>query len=183
MIRFSYTLLLLVLVLTQACSSSNQKKQSQQPSAANPLAQIVGDWTVSTRIHAIEQGEEWSFPGTDTCAWIGSSATLACTYRSTDNKFAGFTIRSWDSSTGNITGYWMDSGNPYGPLQFTGTYDANTQTIKGTDTGKDETGKPLKTQVVRTFPTKETSVITVHRFAADGSKTLTATYTLKKIAK
>jgi len=182
MMRISWLFLISVLAVLQACSPSNKKKRSQQPSVANPLTRMVGDWTVSTQVH-LDDGEDPTFKGTDTCRWIGSSQTLACTYRAHDGYMSGLNVRSWNPSTDEVSGYWMASDNPNGPLQFTGTYDAKTGTLDELEEGKDKDGKPLKLRMVRTFKTDKKSVIQYTQYAPDGTQSRPFTSTLKKTSK
>jgi hypothetical protein len=166
---------LLIVVVVVACSKSTPP--SVDP--ANPLNRLVGTWSVSTTIHRPDKDDIIS-TGEDQCEWLGSSATLACTYRTDNRKFTGFAVRSWAPETGVVSGYWMTSDNTYGPLQSTGHFDPSTNTLDEVEVGLDPNGKPMKLRMVRTYSSAVEGLVKYTMVHKDGTEMPAFTSTLKR---
>jgi len=171
---------LLIVVASVSCSKSKSPHDGSKPvDGANPLNRLVGTWSVSTALHQPDKDDVIS-TGQDRCEWLGSSATLACTYQTDNRKFTGFAVRSWAPETGVVSGYWMTSDNTYGPLQSTGHFNPSTGALDELEVGLDPNGKPMKLRMVRSYSSADEGLVKYTMIHKDGTEMPAFTSTLKR---
>jgi len=185
---------LLMVMTSVACSKStshrspaktvepNNAPNTKPREADNPLNRFLGSWSVSTAIHQPNEADIIS-EGEDRCQWLGTSGTMVCTYKTKTGQFNALSVRSWDSTTGVVSGYWMTSDNKNGPLRSTGTYNRLTNTLDELEVGLDPNGNPVKLHMVRTYSSDDAGVVKYTVVKDDGSEVKAFTSTLKRTSK